>query len=367
MNGMVITGVGALHPGPAAPPSGLGTGPVPDGLLHQVSGFDPQALLGRKAVRYNDRGTLMAMHACETAMADAGLTVTESGRDRIGIAVGTTVGSIEGIVTYGTDSFDRERPYLVKAAYFPQSVLNTTAGALAIRTGLRGANSTVAGGPLASLQAFRHAEMTLRSGHTDTVLVGAAEELSVPAAWWARTARQTSPHGEGAAMFIMERPEIAAAAGRRALGTTGGVVVRAVDPEQPASFTTVAGTALRRAGLEPHDVRTVLIRATGHQAVDTAQHTALTALFGTEPASHHETLGDCYGAHSALQLSSLMDRGRPGQPDGEAGPALVLAADPDGALAAMAFVPCRTEPASVELHDGADLPARHDPSSGAAR
>lgn len=364
MNGMVITGVGAMRPGPAAPPAGLDAGPLPDADLHQVAGFDPQAVLGRKAARYNDRGTLMAMHACETAMADAGLTVTDTNRDRTGIAVGTTVGSIAGIVTYGTDSFDRERPYLVKAAHFPQSVLNTMAGALAIRTGLRGANSTVAGGPLAGLQAFRHAEMTLRRGHTDTVLVGAAEELSVPSAWWARVARRTGPHGEGAAMFVMERPEVAKTQGRTVLGTMGGVVVRAAAPRQPEAVAAVARAALNRAGLDGHEVRTVLVRATGDPAVDRAQHEALTALTGTEPVHHEDTLGDCYSAHSVLQLSPLVARGRPGHPQGRGGPVLVVAADPDGALAAMAFTPHGAVPAG---HNDAARRTRPAPIPGAAR
>ncbi|THA59953.1 hypothetical protein E6P78_28315 [Streptomyces sp. A0958] len=377
MNGMVITGVGTMRPEPAGPPAdppaGPVAGPVPDGAVHRVSGFDPQAVLGRKAARYNDRGTLMAMHACETAMADAGLTVTDANRDRTGIAVGTTVGSFAGVVTYGTDSFDRERPYLVKAAHFPQSVLNTMAGALAIRTGLRGANSTVAGGPLAGLQAFRHAEMTLRQGHTDTVLVGAAEELSVPAAWWAHVARRTGPQGEGAAMFVVERPEVAAAEGRTVLGTLGGVVVRAADPRRPAAVTAVVRAALDRAGLDPHAVRTVLVRATGDPAVDEAQHEALTALFGTEPGHDRGTLGDCYSAHSVLQLSPLVERGRPGHPDGAAGPALVLAADPDGALAAMAFTPHAAAPAAPAAyegaapHEGAPQQAHPEPTPGADR
>ncbi|MFD4372903.1 beta-ketoacyl synthase N-terminal-like domain-containing protein [Streptomyces sp. NPDC058486] len=332
MTDIVITGVGRVRPDRVA--RALDTGPregrSPGTLAHQVSGFAPEERLGRKVARFNSRATLFAMDAAESAMADARLTVTDDNRDRTGIAVGTTVGSIASTVTFGWDSFNRERPYVVNAALFPNTVLNTTAGALAIRTGMRGANSTVAGGPLAALQALRHAQMSLSQRHTDSVLAGAAEEVTGASLWWWEAAFGTGPVGEGAAMFVLKRGADAQAVGRRVLARLGSVVVRAADPREPEAVGRVARLALDRAGLDPADVRLAVVRTTGDEETDTAQHEALTKLLGTEPVYHEDVMGDCYSAHSALQMAWLLER----EPS-DRGPALVVAVDPEGAVGAV--------------------------------
>lgn len=339
MTDIVITGAGAARPDGTARASATGSakGRAPDRLVHAVRDFAAQDRLGRKVVRFNHRATLLAMDAAESAMADADLRVTDENRDRAGIAIGTTVGSIASTVAFGWDSFDRERPYVVNAALFPNTVLNTTAGALAIRTGMRGANSTVAGGPLAALQALRHAEMSLSQRHTDVVLAGAAEEVSEASLWWWEAVCPPGPVGEGAAMFVLERGMDAAAAGRRVLARTGGVVVRAVDPHMPEAVAQVAEQALRRSGLDVPDVRTTVARATRDTEVDRAQHEALTELLGRAPVYHEDVMGDCHGAHSALQMSWLLERMHGGRArrDDAVGAALVVAVDPEGAVGAV--------------------------------
>ncbi|MCJ1678502.1 3-oxoacyl-ACP synthase [Streptomyces sp. APSN-46.1] len=333
MTNIVITGVGSISgsgPVPVAELAGTAGAPLPVERAFAVTDFDATARLGRKVARFNHRSTLLAMAACETAVEGAGLQVGDEVRDRIGITMGTTSGSITGTVDFGKDTFRESRPYLVDAANFPNSVINTTAGALAIKFGMRGANSTVAAGPLAGVAALRQAQVSLRAGHVDTVLAGASEEFTAPNAWWSAAARNTGLPGEGAAMFVLERPEVAAAAGRRPIAELVATLVRAVDTADRSAVVRAVAEVLDRAGTAPEEIGVVAVRATGVEAVDEAQRAALTGLFSAPLLWSEELTGDCYSAHSALQLAALLDAGTEVPSGGRT--VLVVSVDPEGAL-----------------------------------
>jgi 3-oxoacyl-[acyl-carrier-protein] synthase II len=336
MRQLVITGTGMVGPaggGPVPVAEALaGDRPLPVTEAFLARDFDAVALLGRKTTRFNHRTTVLALAACGAALDDAGFEVDDDVRDHVGVTLGTTCGSLTGAVDFGWDTFDTERPYAVNPATFPNLVINTAAGAAAIKYGLRGANSTVAGGPLAGLSALRHAEVTLRACHADTVLVGAAEEFSAPNAWYAKSLRPDSVPGEGAAVFVLERDDVALAAGRTPLACLGAALVTTADVREPRSFRDAVVSALKTAGIDPFRVRGLALRITGDAEVDAAQHAGLAEALPLTPVHSAERIGDCYSAHAAMQLAELLTAAREEHwADDEAG--VVLAADPDGALA----------------------------------
>jgi 3-oxoacyl-[acyl-carrier-protein] synthase II len=334
MTSIVITGVASLGPGPAmTPEEGL---PLP---VHRVESFDPEAAFGRRVTRFKHRSTLLAMAACEAAIADAGLEVTDQNRDGIGIVIGTTTGSISGMVEFGQTSFDLSRPFVVNAGRFPNMGLNAAAAAAAIRLGVRGTNTTVIGGPLAGVGALRYAQIILRAGHADAILAGASEETTGPTVWWAGSARATGAAGEGAAVFVLERPEAAEAAGRTPIARLGATAVRAVDPAEPTALASAVSQTLATAAIEPAAVGLVAVRATGVAGVDRAQRMALGQLFTAPLLWSEDDIGDCYSAHSALQMARVIAQvtGRDVvrsesvvETAERAG--LVVAVDPDGAV-----------------------------------
>jgi 3-oxoacyl-[acyl-carrier-protein] synthase II len=332
MTTVVITGMASMFPGPATSPEDLRPHQV-----HRVADFDPEAAFGRRTSRYNHRSTLLVMAVCEAAIADAKLEITDDNRDAVGITVGTTTGSVTGIVDFGTDSFAQSRPYLVDAGRVPNIALNTAASAAAIRIGARGVNTTVAGGPLAGLAALRHSEIILRAGHADTVLAGASEEATAPTVWWAQSARDTGAVGEGAAMFVLELEETARAAGRTPIAALAATAVRVLDPTDAAALTEAISETLRLASIDPAAVSLAAVRATGVAAVDEAQRTALAGIVAVPLLWSETEIGDCFTAHSALQLVRVIERltdervlvdGE--EPGTRAG--LVVSVDPEGAV-----------------------------------
>jgi 3-oxoacyl-[acyl-carrier-protein] synthase II len=355
MRDIVITGMASLGPGPSTMPE--------EELplrVHRVEPFDPDAMFGSRGARFKHRSTLLAMAACEAAIANAGLKVTDHNRDAIGITMGTTAGSVTDVAEFGMSSLDVSRSFVVNAGRLPNMGLNAAASAAAIRLGVRGANTTVAGGPLAGVAALRHAEIILRAGHADVMLAGASEEATGPAVWWARAARATAAVGEGAAVFVLERREAAEAAGRAPVARLGATVLRAVAPTDTTALAEVVSQALAVAGIERAAVGPVAVRATGVRAVDRAQRTALGRLFTAPLLWSEDDMGDCYSAHSALQLARVIahvtGKGAPGSPDGTtetAEPAgLVVAVDPDGAVGAgvvTAYHPDAVPPSVREL------------------
>jgi 3-oxoacyl-[acyl-carrier-protein] synthase II len=339
MSQLVITGVGLVGPGESgAVPvdsgngGGIGDGrPLPAPHAFLAEGFDPVALLGRKTSRFNHRTTLLAMAACGAALADAELEVTDEVRDGIGITVGTTYGSMAGAVRFGWDTFAEKRPYNVNPANFPNVVMNTAAGASAIKYGLRGANSTIAGGAVAGLAALRYAAVTLRACHADTIVVGAAEEYSVEHAWFASAVWASGPLGEGAAMFVLEREDIAAGAGRRPMVRLANVSTVTADVTDPASFRDRLTGALESARVPASAVRHLALRRTATASVNAAQELGVASVVTIPPAYSEARIGDCFSAHAAMQLAEVVSLART-QRWTEADAGVVLAADPDGAL-----------------------------------
>jgi 3-oxoacyl-[acyl-carrier-protein] synthase II len=343
---LVISGWGALCAGgigPAAVAAALlrpatagvgssGRSAIPGGSA--VPGFDAQAVLGRKGTSFLDRGTALALAATDAALRDGAVTVDDRTRERIGIVFGTTAGSLKSTMDFSRETLVQPRPYLVNAMLFPNTVMNCATGQAAIRFGLRGINTTIAGGALAFLQVLRYAGMALRRRYADTLLVGAAEELTAHTAWSARLvgAEHAVSAGEGAAVFVLH------AAGAE-LGS------QPIDADVPAVATGYAidgdvSTALRRCTrralvLAETPSQDVALLATGEAGADRTETEAVVAALGTRPATVRvkDVFGDCLAATGALQVAAVLaaHRDDPGR-DGQA--AVVTARSHEGGVGA---------------------------------
>ncbi|MEU3504322.1 beta-ketoacyl synthase N-terminal-like domain-containing protein, partial [Streptomyces hundungensis] len=168
-----------------------------------VPEFSPAGALGKKGTRTMDRLTALAVAAYGQLLQECGPDVVEH-PERLALVLGTGHGSVQSIMDFTRDSLTGERPYLVDPARFPNTVMNRMAGQSAIWHGIKGPNTTVAGGWLTGLLALGYAARLHRGGHCDRVLCGAAEEYSTQRAWleWHAAAEaERPPLGEGAVVW----------------------------------------------------------------------------------------------------------------------------------------------------------------------
>ncbi|MGW7362896.1 beta-ketoacyl synthase N-terminal-like domain-containing protein [Streptomyces sp. NPDC054841] len=324
--------IGKLDPEAYPGPFGEG-GLVPD--------FSAAEHVGRKGTRTMDRVTAIAVAAVGRLLDACGPGLTAR-PEQIGLVLGTGSGSVQSIMDFTRDSLEGERPYHVDPARFPNTVMNRAAGQSAIWHGIKGPNTTIAGGWLTGLLALSYAARLHRGGHCARVLCGAAEEYSTQRAWleWHGRAGEDrrSPLGEGGAVFLLETAEDASAAGRGPLARLLTTRFRAYSDQEgdrngarEALAECVRG-ALRTAGVRAEDVR--LVAPLGGGELAAPEEYGITDALGTarpEWIRCRPLLGDTSAAATSLQLAAVLAAaGDGGLGPGEA--ALVTGIERDGTV-----------------------------------
>lgn len=262
--------------------------------------FDTRAALGRKGTRSMDRATGLAVASIGQLLRPAG-----DGGDRLrgvdentALTLGTTTGSVQSMMDFTHTALTASRPYLVDPARFPNTVMNCAAGQCAIWYGLKGPNTTLAGGRATGLLALQHAIRLQRAGRAVTSLCGAVEEFSPWRAWLAwhsdRADGVTSTRllGEGAVVWLVESRSRAMAHGRTPLAEVLALTF-GFARDRSAVSTALASCvrrALATAGAGPERITVV---ADSRSAADDEHETA--------------AIGDVLGARSRARRVSCVD------------------------------------------------------------
>ncbi|MFF8725416.1 beta-ketoacyl synthase N-terminal-like domain-containing protein [Streptomyces sp. NPDC015171] len=313
----------------------LGTLPSPE--VCTVPGFDIQELLGKRGTAKMDRLTALALVASDGLLLDADGERAVATDDLTGVVLGITMGSLENVTDFLRQSYTNERPFYVDAGRIPFGSLNHAAGATAIRHGLKGPNTTVAGGRVSGLLALNYARRLLAQGRATKYVAGSAEEFSAAHAWYEATAAGTGEAapllGEGCGLFLVEP---AGTAERPALAAVLSIETRVdIDDDPYAAVGACARRALDRAGVTADEVwAAVPCAAAG--AAGRAEHEALTALVPAEALGRvpsMELLGDTSAAAASFQIGAVLAIAA-ADPASRGRAALVTAVDRDGAVAA---------------------------------
>ncbi|HEY3368676.1 MAG TPA: beta-ketoacyl synthase N-terminal-like domain-containing protein [Symbiobacteriaceae bacterium] len=293
--------------------------PLPFDEACVADDFDVARHVGAKGTRYFDRTTGFIVSACGMAMQHAELVITDDNREQVGIAIGTSTGSIKSICDFTRDTLIGERPYSVNPILFPNLVMNSAAGQAAIWHRIKGANGTVAGGQLSGLLALRYAALTIRREYADTVIAGAVEEFCPYTAWGVYHAGIVRPGGElalgeGAAMFVLERADTAQAAGRAPLAEVLSCEVAtyadlAGQAALAPKFAECIRRALERAAVDPAQVWLVADSFGADVRRDEVESTAIRQALGREPAKRltlKKQIGETLSAAGAFQLAGAI-------------------------------------------------------------
>jgi 3-oxoacyl-[acyl-carrier-protein] synthase II len=304
-------------------------------LAGEIAEFSPAPFIGTRGIRHFDRTTLLLACAAKLALKDAGVLHggdAPARGDQIGIAVGSTYGSIGSIAAFDTAAL-RDGPSYVNPMEFPNTVLNAPASRVSIVLGVTGPNATIATGESSALDALSYAADFLRLGRAGAMLAGGVfglgedvyrgfagtgalsgtrgddEELCAPF----DRRRNGLVLGEGSCLLFLE--PLSRARGRGAgiygevTGYGNGFRPRGADPV--TSGRRVLGAALARAGRSPQDVSCVFGGANSTPTGDRLEAQTLRATFASVPAlppvsAIKSMCGECLDASGALQAAAAL-------------------------------------------------------------
>lgn len=312
------------------------------GQIRVVPGLRAADHLGRKGTRYLDRTTTLGLVASKMALE----SLPPSGETQssgTGVVMGTSTGSVRSSSDFARDTFVEERPYLVNSGRFPNTVMNSCAGQIAIWNSLHGVNATLSGGQLSSLNALRYARNALDLGQADRLIVGGVEELSPHTAWaWHQSGALPAGTrvGEGCAVFVAEN-------GREPADGDVLAEVLACEvgycpspdrrPRLAEGLTRCVERAIRRSSVDPADVTMLSLSASDERSGENRiEERAVRHVLGRLPRTVRvkEIVGECFSASGAFQLAAAIAHWQQ-EPETRTGVALITSVGRDGNVGCM--------------------------------
>ncbi len=290
---------------------------VPDEALAEVPG-EGSGLL---------RTSSLALAAAQEAFADAGWAPADLAGLRVGVCVGTTVGSAMNNEEFYSQYRRGEAPAMTPIERFLQS---NPAGAIARRYGLGGPCQTVVNACSSGTDAVGLAASWIRAGLCDLAIAGGADELcrvtyngfislmitDAEAVRPFDLSRRGLNLGEGAAMLVLESEEVHRRRGVRARSYVLGYGsacdayhLTAPSPDGSGLKRAIA-EALASSGAQPGEIDFVNAHGTGTPDNDRVESRVLsevlpqTPFFSTKGYTGH-TLGAAGAIEAALTVACL--------------------------------------------------------------
>ncbi len=260
----------------------------------------------RKEARRLGRFSQFAIAAAKQALADAGLTVDEAKRDRIGVSLGSGMGAL-GVIEEQNTVLVTKGPDRVSPFTVPLMIPNMAAGNVAIALGVRGPNVCTVTACASGSHAIGDAFKILQRGEADVMLAGGTESVITPlgiAAFSnARTLSERNDEptkasrpfelnrdgfvmGEGSGIVVLETLEHAQARGARiyaevvGYGLTGDAYHMTAPAPGGEGIARAMRQALADAGLTIADVDYVNAHGTSTALNDKLETEAMKAVFG---------------------------------------------------------------------------------------
>jgi 3-oxoacyl-[acyl-carrier-protein] synthase II len=344
---VVVTGLGAVSP------LGIGVPALWDGLIAGRSGvrrvqhfdtenlavkiaaevpdFDPKAFMDPKSVRRMDRFAHFAIAGTREALADARLEINDENRDRVAVVMNTGGGGIPTIESNVT-AMAVHGPSRVGPLVIPMFAPNMASSQVSIAYGIQGPTITSAAACASGVQAFVDAVRLLHAGEADVAVTGGTEAGITPVAltslanMHALSRRNDDPEGasrpfdlerdgfvfgEGAGVLILETEEHAVRRGASVYAEAlGGALTsdafHLTAPEPSGRGARMAMTnALKRAGMEPHELDYIAAHATATQIGDIAETLAIKDALGDHArkvaiSANKSMIGHLLGAAGAI-------------------------------------------------------------------
>ncbi|NBQ99086.1 MAG: beta-ketoacyl-ACP synthase II [Actinobacteria bacterium] len=281
-----------------------------------------------KDARRADRVEQYAIAAAQEAFAQAGDVGVDPAR--FGTIFATGIGGLhtleEQVIVRVEKGERRVSPFLV-----PMMMANASGAAISMKYGLQGPNETICTACAAGTHAIGYAARLIAWGRCDAVATGGSECAATAtslAGFGNMTALSSTGRsmpfdeardgfvmGEGAAVFVLERWDLAVARGATIIGEILGSASNAdahhITAPAPGGTGAIAcmKLALDDAGLSPSDIRLVNAHGTSTPLNDAAEAAAVTDVFGERSVpvtSGKGVTGHALGAAGALEAAQVV-------------------------------------------------------------
>ena len=271
----------------------------------QVKDFTPEPYINKREAKRMARFTQMAIVAAAQAWEESGLQEAGFDPDRVGVALGSGMGGLD-VICEQHEELRSNGPRSVSSFFIPKTIINTTAGLIAIRYGLTGACYSIVTACASGADAIGHAYYAVREGRADAMLVGGAEsvmnELAVQGFHQmgaltesADINRASIPFdrersgfvmGEGAAFLLLESEASVKKRGAKPLGILAGYAqtcdahhITAPQPEGKQAARAMA-EAIRDAGITKEQIGYINAHGTSTPLNDATESAAIESCFG---------------------------------------------------------------------------------------
>jgi 3-oxoacyl-[acyl-carrier-protein] synthase II len=279
-----------------------------EGRLAAEIGSGLKDLVRRKGLASLSRGALLAAAGVEDLLASIPGAALDDPPGSCALVSGTAHGHLASKSEFH-HAARRDGVRLVSPIVFPNTLINSPAGHAAILFGIRGPNSTVTSGRRSGLEAILRAETLLRAGRARRALALGSDEVSpsLLRALEGAAVGEGAPPGEAAAVLLIERPEDAAGAGRRARAIiSGSGEANAVGMDLSRAIEDSLRAALEDARVAPADVSWVSVATGGGRDLDAAELDAVERVFENRAvplAAPKAVFGEGFGSTGPLAVA----------------------------------------------------------------
>ena len=273
-----------------------------------------------------------AVAATKEAMEDAGLDMEKEDAFRVGVSVGSGIGSLQAMEREHTKLVEKG-PSRVNPLLVPMMICNMAAGNVSIQYGLKGKNINVVTACATGTNSIGEAFRAVQYGEADVMIAGGTESSVTPigiAGFTALTALTSSNDktrcsipfdkersgfvmGEGAAIVVLEELEHAKARGAKIYAEVVGYGCSAdafhiTSPAEDGSGAAKAMEfAMADAGVKPEDITYINAHGTSTHHNDLFETRAIKLAFGDHAQnikinSTKSMVGHLLGAAGAIEF-----------------------------------------------------------------
>lgn len=345
---VVVTGMGAITPignsvnefWASVREGKLGFGPITkfdttDYKCHvaaEVKGFDAKEYMDFKQAKRMEEFSQYAVAATKEAMENAGIDMEKEDPFRVGVAVGSGIGSLQAIEREHSRLLEKG-PNKVNPLFIPMLIGNMAAGNISIAYGLKGKSIDVVTACTTGTNSIGEAFRTIQYGDADVMVAGGCEAAITPmgvAGFTALTAlsSENDPEkcslpfdkrrsgfvmGEGAGIVILEELEHAKARGAKIYAELIGYgcssdAFHITSPAEDGSGAAQAMiNAVKDGGVDPSEITYINAHGTGTHHNDLFETRAIKLAFGEHAKdikinSTKSMIGHLLGAAGAVEF-----------------------------------------------------------------